>query len=343
MDPLDQNNQIHISAPPDDGESPPPDRLDRWLAQAISEIEDMPALSRNRIKALILDGSVSEGGTTITNPSATVKPGHNYAIIIPEAEPAEPIAQDIALDVVYEDEDVIVVNKPAGMTVHPAPGSPDGTLVNALLAHCGDSLSGIGGVKRPGIVHRIDKDTSGLIISAKNDAAHHHLSDQFASHELDRKYHAVVWGRPQPTTGAIEGNIGRSPKNRKKMAVVSSGGKHAVTHYRTKELFSEAAALIECELETGRTHQIRVHFANIGHPLIGDPVYGGGTTRARRFAAKTLGPDALDYVNGFPRQALHAKSLGFEHPRTGEKLYFESPLPDDILELITRLSRRIEE
>ena len=228
---------------------------------------------------------------------------------------------------------MIIVEKPAGMTVHPAPGQWTGTLVNALLHHCGQSLSGIGGVKRPGIVHRIDKDTSGLLVVAKTDAAHHGLSKQFAAHTAERAYNAIVWGKPAPASGTIEGAIGRDPRNRKRMAVVHSGGKDARTHYKTRAASGLGAALLECRLETGRTHQIRVHMAETSWPLIGDPLYGR-VSKARRARLKDA---ALDAAQGFQRQALHAATLGLVHPLTGETLYFESPLPDDMNELLMAL------
>jgi 23S rRNA pseudouridine1911/1915/1917 synthase len=239
------------------------------------------------------------------------------------------VAQAIPLAIRFEDEHLIVVDKPAGLVVHPAPGNPEGTLVNALLAHCGDSLAGIGGVRRPGIVHRLDKDTSGLLVVAKTELAHRALSRDFAGRRIERAYSAFVWGVPVPTTGEISGNIGRSPRNRKKMAVVPEGrGRSAVTRYRVERRYADHAALIECRLLTGRTHQIRVHLSHAGHSLIGDPVYG---TRSGRAAAR-LGP-AGAAISAFPRQALHARLLGFTHPATGEKLRFESPLPADLAEL----------
>ena len=318
------------------------ERLDRMLAMALSGDHALAAtlgdLSRSRIKALIETGRAHlADGATIDDPAFRVKPGQVFTLIVPAASPAEPEGQKMDLVIVYEDADLIVIDKPAGLVVHPAPGSPDMTLVNALIAHCGASLSGIGGVKRPGIVHRIDKDTSGLIVAAKNDATHHALSKAFAKHEIERAYSCVTWGCPIQKNGIIEGNIGRSPKDRKKMAVVKHGGKHAVTHYQVQEFFGKAmgpgAALIECRLETGRTHQIRVHLAAIGHPLIGDPVYAKGTP-ARR--AK-LSPAAREAADAFPRQALHAGILGFRHPRTGEEMRWESDLPPDMTRLLANL------
>lgn len=313
-------------------------RLDRLLAAAL------PQFSRSRLKALIEEGRVRCAGATIAEPAYRVKLGQRFAIFIPEALPATPVAQSIALSVVYEDEDVIVIDKPAGMVVHPAPGSAEGTLVNALLAHCGASLAGIGGVRRPGIVHRLDKDTSGLMVVAKTEAAHAALTRQFAARTVERAYDAVVWGVPRPAEGEIEGNIGRSPRNRKKMAVLAHGGRPALTRYRVIRRFgpatakgaSPAASLVECRLATGRTHQIRVHMAHRGHPVIGDSVYGGGITGARRSA---VGADACEAIRRLGRQALHARTLGFSHPRTGETLRFESALPRDINDLIDCLER----
>lgn len=298
--------------------------------------EDAPKLSRNRLKSLILDGQVSANDATITDPSAPVKPGTVYQIIVPPPQPAVPEAQDLPLAVVHEDAHLIVIDKPAGMTVHPAPGSPRDTLVNALIAHCGDTLSGIGGVRRPGIVHRIDKETSGLLVVAKTDTAHHGLAEQFAKHDVDRAYRALCHGAPVPPAGRIEGAIGRHPRDRIRMAVRPPGqGKAAVTHYQTRERFGLAAALLECRLQTGRTHQIRVHLAHIGHPLVGDPVYGGHR-RARGHGIATQTREALDSL---PRQALHAAILGFVHPVTGETVRFESPLPDDLAQLLDLLRR----
>ncbi len=311
----------------------PPDRIDRWLAARLAQQDDAPALSRSRIKGLIQGGRLSAGGETIANPSQAVKPETTYTLTVPPPEDAVPEAEDIRLDIVFEDKHLLVVNKPAGLVVHPAPGNPDGTLVNALLAHCGDELSGIGGVKRPGIVHRIDKDTSGLLVVAKTQEAHHGLVVQFAAHSMERRYHALVAGLPRPAEGRIEGDIGRSPTNRKKMAVVSRNGKPAVTHYTLLEAFGTAASLVECRLETGRTHQIRVHMTHIGHALIGDPLYGGGGRRR----SKDLPEAARHAIATFPRQALHAGVLGFRHPVTGEPHRFESPLPADLAGLVDRL------
>ena len=307
-------------------------RLDKALAAGL------PDLSRSRVQALLEQGCVRGDGRTITDPSLRVKPGQTFQVEVPGAETAEPVPQDIPIDVVFEDADVLVIDKPAGLVVHPAAGNPDGTLVNALLAHCGDSLSGIGGVKRPGIVHRLDKDTSGLMVVAKNDRAHHGLSDQFSDRTLSRTYLALVWGVPNPTQGRIEGNIGRSSADRKKMAVVTGGGKHAATKYRVLKSFGMAASLVECVLETGRTHQIRVHLTHIGHPLVGDPLYGRGRSGrpGGKFASLLPEPVRSSLV-GFPRQALHAAALTFRHPVSGEIVTFRSPIPADIHELIVTL------
>lgn len=301
-------------------------RLDKYLAEVLPEI------SRSRLKTLIEQGRVRVGGETIAEPAYRVKPGAAVVVDVPApSDDGLPEPQAIPLEVVYEDRDLIVVDKPAGMVVHPAPGNRDRTLVNALIAHCGDSLSGIGGVRRPGIVHRLDKDTSGLLVAAKNDAAHASLAAQFAAHSLDRAYLAVVWGVPTPRKGRVTGNIGRSPRNRKKMAVVQRGGKPAETAYKVVRPLADGAwSLVECRLATGRTHQIRVHMASLGHPVVGDAVYGGG----RRKEWRALPPEARYALEAWHRQALHAYRLGFRHPRSGEALAFESPLPADMRRLI---------
>jgi len=312
---------ISLNAPPDDGGRL---RLDKFLS---SQIQD---LSRTRLKSLIETGNVTVGGEKVTEPSHRVNSGDEIEIFIPPARAATPQAQDIHLDVVHEDDDLIVINKPAGLVVHPAPGNPDNTLVNALIAHCGDSLSGIGGELRPGIVHRLDKDTSGLMVAAKNDVAHRYLSEQFAAHSLDRAYQAVVWGVPKNKTGTIEGAIGRNPRNRKKMAIVQRGGKPAVTHFTRLRALGNWASLVECQLETGRTHQIRVHMASIGHPVVGDPLYGGGIRKGARQEA----PAFVDKVAGLGRQALHAYQLGFNHPSSQNHVLFERDMPAEIKALL---------
>ena len=299
-------------------------RLDRVLAARHTD------LSRSRLKALIEEGRVSADGVTITEPSYRVKPGQALITAVPEAAPYAPRGQAIPLRILYEDSEIIVIDKPAGLVVHPAPGNPDLTLVNALIAHCGYSLSGIGGVRRPGIVHRLDKDTSGILVAAKTDRAHHALSRQFEKRTAERAYLAVVWGVPTPTSGRIEGNIGRDPRNRKKMTVVREGkGKPAATGYRRLKRFGAVASLVECRLETGRTHQVRVHMTHAGHPLVGDPLYGR-TTRAR---IKGLPESVVEALRSFPRQALHARLLVIDHPESGERMRFETEMPKDMKEL----------
>jgi 23S rRNA pseudouridine1911/1915/1917 synthase len=302
-------------------------RLDRFLAEAL------PKLSRTRIQALISDGRVERAGATVASTSQRVKSGDRFTIYEPPPQPAKPEGQDIALTVVYEDSDLIVIDKPAGLVVHPAPGNPDRTLVNALIAHCGTSLSGIGGEARPGIVHRLDKDTSGLMVAAKNDLAHQGLSQQFAEHSLDRAYNAVVWGALHPKSGTVTGRIGRNPHNRKKMAVVTHGGKFAETHYRVLRAIGDIASLVECRLATGRTHQIRVHMSSLGHSIVGDPVYGARGD-ARRLAQTDESFRAA--AKALARQALHAVRIGFIHPRTKQQLSFDSSLPADIAALLDR-------
>ncbi|MBR0675124.1 RluA family pseudouridine synthase [Roseomonas alkaliterrae] len=302
-------------------------RADRFLADAIG------SLSRSRVKALIEAGHASRDGAPLTDPSEAVRPGSLYVLAIPPAAPATPQAQPIPLSVVFEDADLIVVDKPAGLVVHPAPGNPDGTLVNALLAHAGEDLPGIGGEKRPGIVHRLDKDTSGLMVAAKTERAHRALSEAFANRDLDRAYLALAWGLPAPLAGEVSAPIGRHPGDRKRMAVVERGGKPATTRYAVERAWGGAVALVRCRLLTGRTHQIRVHLAHIGHPLVGDPVY----LRRTPAAARLLPPAPRDALLAFPRQALHAATLGFRHPVTGESLAFESPPPADFAALVALL------
>ncbi len=297
-------------------------RLDRALAEAL------PSLSRERVKSLIKGGRVANAvGTVLWDPSAKAPTPITLAVRVPAATPAHNAAQDMGLVIAFEDEHLIVVDKPAGMVVHPAAGNLDGTMVNALLHHCAGQLSGIGGVARPGIVHRIDKDTSGLIVAAKHDRAHEGLAKQFAAHSIDRRYLAIATGRPIPANGTVDAELGRSTTNRKKMAVVGEGrGKRAVTHYRTVEPLA-GATLVECRLETGRTHQVRVHMMHIGHPLVGDPVYG----RARKPLSDVL------KARNFVRQALHAAHLGFIHPVTGNNIALDSEIPPDMRELIDEL------
>jgi 23S rRNA pseudouridine1911/1915/1917 synthase len=308
-------------------------RLDRALQR------QLPELSRTRLKQLILAGNVARGGVVLRDPAQRATAGAVITVMLPAPEDAAPAAQPIALDIRFEDAHLIVIDKPAGMVVHPAPGNPEGTLVNALLAHCGASLAGIGGVRRPGIVHRLDKDTSGLLVAAKTEAAHQALSRDFAARRIERAYSAVVWGVPMPSAGEIAGNIGRSPVNRKKMAVVGGErGKPAVTRYRVERRFANAAALVECRLLTGRTHQIRVHLAHIGHPLIGDPLYGTRAGRGRFRSGSGAGEIGHE-IAGFRRQALHARLLGLTHPATGARLRFESEPPAELVGLITNLER----
>jgi len=294
-------------------------RLDRALADAL------PTLSRERLKALIASGNVSGPDGLARDPARKAAAGAAFRVAIPDPTPAHNVAQDIPIDVVFEDEHLIVLNKPAGLVVHPAAGNADGTLVNALLHHCAGQLSGIGGVARPGIVHRIDKDTSGLMVAAKTDRAHEGLAKQFKAHSIDRRYRAIVAGRPSPSEGKVDAPLARSPANRKKVAIVR-GGKHAITHFRMIRPLRDSA-LIECRLETGRTHQVRVHMASIGHPLLGDPVYGR-TRPAHR--------DVLEET-GFVRQALHAAHLGFIHPVKSHALAFDSEMPADMQELFNKL------
>lgn len=293
-------------------------RLDKFL------VHSFPGYSRNQMIRFITAGCVKNAETDAFADEADmhVKLNEQYVVTPPQAVPAEPVAEKMDLDILYEDSDVLVVNKPAGVVVHPGAGNYAGTLVNGLLAYCGDSLSGIGGVKRPGIVHRIDKDTSGILVVAKNDYTHVRLSEQFSQHTIERIYQAFVWGFVQKEMGVVVGNIGRSTTNRQKMAIVHVGGKMAVTHYERLGSYQNGlASFVKCVLETGRTHQIRVHMASIGHSLIGDSVYG------------LVPRSAPEYLRFFPRQALHAGFLGFIHPRTGRRLAFETPLPEDLQKL----------
>ena len=300
-------------------------RLDKALtlltAEMAHETPALAALSRARLQALLAEGHVSLSGAPIDDASRKVKEGEVYVLHLPPPEAALPEAQKIKLNIVYEDKDLLVIDKPAGLVVHPAPGNRDQTMVNALLAHCGKTLSGIGGVARPGIVHRLDKDTSGLIVVAKNDLAHQNLSAQFADRSLSRTYHAFVVGVPALRMGFVDAPIGRHLRDRKKMAVVAKG-KPARTRYQVLEVFDQAS-LVECNLETGRTHQIRVHMTHIKHPLLGDQTYGRGR--------------AIKKVYEFPRQALHAAAIKFIHPRTGKAMAFTAPLPKDMQALLKKL------
>ncbi|MBE0455012.1 RluA family pseudouridine synthase [Roseovarius autotrophicus] len=329
------------------GANPAP-RLDKALAR---DVPEALALSRTRLARLIEEGAVRINGLAVLDARARVAEGDLVEITLPEARESHMAPEAIALDVVYEDDDLIVIDKPAGMVVHPAPGSPEGTLVNALLHHCGDSLSGVGGARRPGIVHRIDKDTSGLLVVAKSDAAHQGLAAQFSAHTVERAYGAVVHGVPDAGDPRLRGLAGvtfesggvlrittqlaRHRTDRQRQAVVVHGGRRAVTRARVIESFGTpaAAALLECRLETGRTHQIRVHMAHVGHGLVGDPVYGG----RRRLPARALPEGGAEAAEAFPRQALHAGSLGFVHPLSGATLRFDAPLPEDMRTLLAAL------
>ncbi len=310
-------------------------RADRFLTDALAAA--IGGLSRSRVKALIEQGQATRDGVPVHDPAEPVRPGARYALQLPPPEDAAPQPQDIPLTILFEDRHLIVLDKPAGLVVHPAPGNPDGTLVNAVLAHAAEDLTGIGGEARPGIVHRLDKDTSGVMVVAKSQAAHTALSAAFASRDLDREYLALVWGLPSPAEGEIQGDIGRHPMDRKRMAVVTRNGKHALTRYRTERAFGTSGALLRCRLATGRTHQIRVHLAHIGHPLVGDPVY----LRRIPAAARNLSGPLREALTAFPRQALHAATLGFKHPVTGATLSFSAPLPPDMAALLAALEGRV--
>ncbi|WJY23175.1 RluA family pseudouridine synthase [Fontisubflavum oceani] len=323
----------------------PGSRLDKALAR---DVPEAASLSRSRLSRLIAEGAVRVNGDVVTDGKARVAEGAQVEITLTEAAEIETRPEDIPLDIRYEDDDLIVVNKPAGMVVHPAPGTPGGTLVNALLHHFGGNLSGVGGEKRPGIVHRIDKDTSGLLVVAKSDRAHHGLADQFAAHSVERLYQALCHGVPDPADPRLRGikgvsfepggvlkittQLARHKTDRQRQAVLFHGGRHAVTRVQVAETFG-VAARVECRLETGRTHQIRVHMAHVGHGLLGDQTYGG----KRRIGAKVVGEDLAAALNGFPRQALHAASLGFNHPVSGDWMRFEADLPGDMADLLAAL------
>ncbi|PWG17171.1 RluA family pseudouridine synthase [Salibaculum griseiflavum] len=326
----------------------PPARLDKALAR---DVPDSANLSRSRLTKLLETGAVAVNGHVATSPKGKVAAGDRIVLTVAAPGESHIAGEPIPLDVVFEDDDLIVVNKPADMVVHPAPGTPRGTLVNALIHHCGDSLSGVGGEKRPGIVHRIDKETSGLLVAAKTDRAHHGLAAQFEAHSVDRHYRAICYGVPDANDPRLRGirgtsfetgnvlriqtELARHKHDRQKQAVVRSGGRHAVTRVRIVEPLGTppVAALIDCWLETGRTHQIRVHLAHVGHGLIGDPVYGG----RRKVSAAGVGATGVEAVRAFPRQALHAATLGFEHPVTGKMMQFEAPLPQDMAGLMAAL------
>ncbi len=309
-------------------------RLDKFIA------DSSVAMSRTRIQQLIETGMIHLIPERVVSAAMKVKRGDRVIITIPAAVAADPIAQKIPLDIIYEDDCLLVLNKPAGLVVHPAPGHADSTLVNALLAHCGDSLSGIGGVKRPGIVHRLDKDTSGLMVVAKTDQAHHALTEQFADRSLSRTYQAVVWGRPSPATGTIQTLIGRDLKNRQKMAVVTHNGREAITHYKTLSTFQLSQetrlsiSLVECTLATGRTHQIRVHMRHMGYPIIGDPLYGHLPK-----GIKKIWPEIQEFCS---RQLLHAIFIKFIHPYSKQLVSFSSPLAQDMVYFLKNVEKNIK-
>ena len=319
---MSQNNNTLILEIPEELKS---QRMDKALTTLVAK--DTPWVSRSRIQSLIKQGLVFSNGSPSTDASRIVSAAEKYSVTIPDPEKAEPEAQAIELDIVHEDDDVIVINKPAGLVVHPAPGNRDNTLVNALLAHCKGSLSGIGGVARPGIVHRLDKDTSGLMVVAKNDMAHQKLSAQFADRSLSRTYWALVWGTPTPVSGKINAPIGRSVRDRKKMSITAKG-RQAVTSYKVMKNYG-AVSLVECKLETGRTHQIRVHMTHIKCPLVGDKTYGSGRNSSK----------VQDAIQKFHRQALHAKELKFVHPRNGKMQKFTTQIPKDMLDLIAIIEK----
>jgi len=325
-DPAPTHGPVHVLAGPDAAGQ----RLDRFLADRIGTV------SRSRVKSLIEAGLARQDDITIREPAETVRPGVTYTLVIPAPRPARPEPQAIPLTILYEDSDLIVLDKPAGLVVHPAPGNPDHTLVNALIAHAGDSLL-VGDEHRPGIVHRLDKDTSGVIVVAKTDLAMRGLTATFAARELDRSYLALAWGVPAPTSGVIEGAIGRDPRDRKRMAVRAHAGKPALTRYRTLRVWHASVALLDCRLGTGRTHQIRVHLSHAGHPLVGDPLYLRRVPSTSRNLPDPPRSELLD----FPRQALHATRLGFAHPRTGRPLSFETATPADMTALIVSLDRAL--
>jgi 23S rRNA pseudouridine1911/1915/1917 synthase len=335
-----ENGETREAVAPAEGAG---DRVDAWLAKL------WPDLSRSRVQGLIGAGKLTVDGALVTHAKDKPRAGARYALTLPPPEPAAPLPEKLPLNIVFEDEHLIVVDKASGMAMHPAPGSMHGTMVNALLAHCGDSLSGIGGVARPGIVHRIDKETTGLVVVAKHDAAHNGLAKLFAKHDLERVYYAVTRGAPKERAARIENRLVRSSEDRRKYVVArdpnTEAGKNAITDYWTVESYGQqvgasvgrpAAALLECRLHTGRTHQIRAHLTHLGAPLVGDPLYG------KQRAFKAEGPhaeEAAAAVAAFPRQALHAAVLGFKHPVTGEELRFESALPDDISALLDVLRK----
>ncbi len=315
---------IRVTAPPEAAGQ----RADRYLAEASG------TLSRSRVKGLIEAGRATRDGTVFTQPAEPIRAGSTYELTQPDPVSATPLPQAIPFTILHEDRHLLVLDKPAGLVVHPAPGNQDGTLVNALLAHCGDALPGIGGERRPGIVHRLDRDTSGVMVVAKTEQALASLSAAFAARDIEREYRALVWGVPNPAQGEIEGAVGRDPRDRKRMAVVDRGGKPALTRYRVAEVFHAAATLLDCRLATGRTHQIRVHLSARGHPVVGDPVY----LRRVPAVSRAVPEPARSLLLDFPRQALHAATLGFRHPATGAAMRFETPLPPDFQALLTALA-----
>lgn len=302
-------------------------RLDHFLVTA------MPDLTRARLQGVIKSGHVFLGGHPITQPSSKLTLDQRITVEIPELTDPIPQGQKVDFTIVYEDEDLLVINKPAGLVVHPGAGNPDKTLVNGLIEHCGDSLSGIGGVKRPGIVHRLDKGTSGLMVVAKNDFAHHALSAQFADRSLSRRYYAFCWGRVKQTTGTVEGGMGRDPRNRQRMKILNYGGKESKTNYRVIQYFENQVTWVECRLETGRTHQIRVHMQTLGHPLLGDNTYG----KVPRAAAESLRRAVLEFSPTGERPALHAFEIKFKHPRTGKQKVYNCNLPADLQTFVDTL------
>ncbi|MDA9930606.1 RluA family pseudouridine synthase [Alphaproteobacteria bacterium] len=319
----DQTTKLSITAP-DDVET---DRLDRYLTTNL----EASSLSRTRLKALILEGALTQNGVVVGDPSQNVRANAVYVLTLPPVRDPTPAGQDIPLDIMFEDQHLIVINKPVGMVVHPGPGQPDGTLVNALINHCGPSLTGIGGVMRPGIVHRLDKDTSGVMLAAKTEIAHHRLTEMFAAHDLDRRYQALVWGSMIDREGRVDEPIGRSNRDRKKQAVMPNG-RSAATNWQSLRQFPPFASLLECRLETGRTHQIRVHMAHMGHGVIGDAMYGRAPRSGQMPDA--VSREVLAQIRTFGRQALHAAQLNFAHPVRGEPMAFETAIPDDMANLI---------
>ena len=327
-DPAPTHGPVHVLAGPEASGQ----RLDRFLADRIGTV------SRSRVKSLIEAGLARRGDVTVREPAETVHPGTIYTLVLPAPRPARPEPQAIPLTILYEDDDLIVIDKPASLVVHPAPGNPDHTLVNALIAHAGDSLL-VGDEHRPGIVHRLDKDTSGVMVVAKTNLAMANLTAAFAARDLDRFYLALAWGVPAPASGEIEGAIGRDPRDRKRMAVRAPSGKPALTRYRTLRVWLASTTLMECRLGTGRTHQIRVHLSHVGHPIVGDPLY----LRRIPAAARALPDPPRSALLDFPRQALHAARLGFAHPRTRRPLAFETEPPADVAGLIASLDRALRQ